>query len=141
MKLSALICWFLVASILALYHFFGSPFLLPNKGAGLLVDQPVVRFDNHKQGRPIECSFRLQNGGVEPIDIFSVTGSCSCILTDSSPRTLHPGDVWDLPVAISSNTKLGAFKKHIYVSYRISGDKVNKSLVALNVVGNIIASE
>jgi len=99
--------------------------LLPGEGASLFCPEPVVQRGEVRGGPVFEHTFTLTNRGSSPLTINDVRGSCGCLATKISNRTLSPGMSAKLSVAVSTATQPdGANTWKINVQY---GDSTNKA--------------
>jgi len=115
--------WVLVLGLSALVGGLGSRRLFHNDDGvkNVWITPASFDFGKVRQGKTLEHTFRLSNGGAIPIVITKAESSCSCTTTeDPTGRTIAPGSGIDVPVSIKSGVGDGPESGLITLYYRLA---------------------
>ncbi len=81
----------------------------------LTVEQPHYAFGTILQGKKVEHTFVLKNGGDTPLLIKQVRPSCGCTAATVSSTTIQPGKKGEIKAAFNSANFYGGVTKSITV--------------------------
>jgi hypothetical protein len=77
------------------------------------------------EGEQAVCSLRCRNAGTADLVVQGVDASCSCIVPSGQPRTLVPGEYYDMKLLFDSTGQRGEVFKVLSIS---SNDPVTPTL-------------
>ena len=70
-----------------------------DNGSELLISNTIIDLGEIREDEPVETKFSLKNAGADQLIIHKVRFSCGCTTSRfSTPKTLDPGEVCELPV-------------------------------------------
>lgn len=81
----------------------------------IIVEQPHYSFGTILQGKKVEHTFVLKNGGDAPLLIKQVRPSCGCTAANVSSTTIQPGKKGEIRTSFNSTNFYGSLTKSIVV--------------------------
>jgi hypothetical protein len=101
---------------------------------GLVVDEPVRRVGELRQGDSAEVEFVFRNEGFEPITGLDIKSSCACTVASLPTNTIQPGESLPVRAKFSAGSSRGLRHAVLLAIYKL-GDK--QRITQLKVVADI----
>lgn len=76
----------------------------PTRAAGAVVRVESASHDFGRiwSGPPLDHVFRVRNGGDAPLEILTITPSCTCIVLGDYPKSIAPGAESEIPLQLET---------------------------------------